>query len=72
MNSKSCDKCKGTGFIKNENVLFCKNNTLKVSYHLCYLCENSKQRLNSKFVLCDKCQGDGYFIKNIPKNLPSF
>ena len=71
MNSISCKKCNGTGFIENKNVLFCKNNTLKLRYHLCYLCENKKFQFNSKYKLCDKCYGDGYFIKNEKENLLS-
>ena len=72
MSSTSCKKCNGTGFIENKNVLFCKNNTLKLSYHLCYLCENNKFNFNSKWILCYNCHGDGYFIKNDSKTFPSF
>ena len=72
MNSTSCKKCNGTGFIENKNVLFCKNNTLKLNYHLCYLCENKQFQFKYKYKLCHNCHGDGYFIKNDSKNLPSF
>lgn len=71
MSSISCKKCIGTGFLENKNVLFCKNNTLKLHHHLCYLCENNKFQFNSKYKLCDNCCGDGYFIKKYSKNHPS-
>lgn len=69
----SCSHCLGTGFVKNQNqnVLFCKNNTLKLKYHLCYLCENMKIKYNSKYILCCKCNGDGYSNKKSLNILPS-
>ena len=69
MNFTSCRKCNGTGFTENKNVLFCKNNTLKLQYHLCYLCENIKFNYNCKYILCEDCYGDGYFKKNKKENL---
>ena len=69
MSYSRCLDCSGTGFVKNENVLFCKNNTLKLSYHLCYLCENLKVKTNSKYIICNTCYGDGSINKkslNIP------
>ena len=67
----SCKNCSGTGFVEKKNVLFCKNNTLKLQYHLCYYCENIRANLKSNFQLCDKCNGDGYFKKNHKEKNPS-
>ena len=54
-----CSICKGSGFVKNKQQLFCDNNKDKLSSHLCYKCENIRDELKCLWKLCENCFGDG-------------
>ena len=45
---------------------YCINNIDKLSSHVCHKCENRREKLKGKYMLCNKCDGDGYLI-NVPK-----
>ncbi len=67
MSCISCKSCNGTGFVKRQKVEYCINNPYKLSSHYCYKCENIREKLKGLYTLCEKCDGDGYFVK-LPKS----
>ena len=69
----ACKTCRGTGFVKRIKPEFCINNPERISSHICYKCENIQEKLKGQYMLCQKCQGDGYFVKSPkPTQLSSF
>ena len=66
MNYVSCKICMGTGFVERTKKEYCINNIDKLSSHVCHKCENRREKLKGKYMLCNKCDGDGYLI-NVPK-----
>tara|TARA_B100000900_G_scaffold308489_1_gene267187 strand:+ start:759 stop:965 length:207 start_codon:yes stop_codon:yes gene_type:complete len=66
MDNLSCKTCRGTGFVKRTKKEYCSNNPYHISSHYCYKCENIQEKLKGKYVLCEKCNGDGYL--KLPKS----